>query len=322
MTPEADFLPDSLTPYLIIFFTASFFYARWKRRRQSPDITGSSILLGFYTHGVEMIPVKKGVIGNLSYSAIALLEKPGNMIADVHSGLLYRVELPFESNVHLLGIPKNSGSVPLSPHGGVMEPVHLEGNYSKYFGLYAEKQMQSQSRYVLDPSGMVFTLDFCQSHSWEIVGNELYFVQTSANQADDKTTVEQDIERFVKEIEPAISRPLTESAIRLRRSYGEDTRTEMKCPNCSELLEKQPDYLSCPKQHGLLVKVSALPKVNIVKILPHQLSTGQVTKRPTDILCPHCDSPMTQSGYNGSQTMIDVCLKCPYRWFDAGEYRA
>jgi Zn finger protein HypA/HybF involved in hydrogenase expression len=315
-------LTKGVLPLLsLLFKLISKLIKRSLRRRHAPQISGTPIMLSYYTQGVEMLPIKQGRIADMRYSAIAFLAQSTDIVNDAHTGLLYRIELPFESDVHLLGIPKDSDAVPLNPKGGVMEEVHLEGNYSKYFALFAEKQMQTQSRYVLDPAGMVFTLDFCRSHSWEIVGNELYFVQTGRNHKDDKTSMEQDIKRFVREIQPSIGRPLSELAKKLQTPYGADTRNNLVCPMCAQLLIVQDDYMACPKQHGLLVKFKNLKKIDINKILPYRVQSGQVTTRPSHIACPHCDSAMTQTGYDGSKTMIDVCPKCPYRWLDAGEYR-
>lgn len=291
----------------------------YRRRARKLESSGTSILLSYYTENVEIIPLKTGVIGDMHYSAIAAAPKALDQRESV-AALLYRVELPFHSRVHLLGIPKQNGAIQLVPAGGksLMEQVVLEGDYNNYFSLYAEKDMQLQSRYVMDPKAMVFTVDFCQSHNWEILGGELYFVQTNANVAGDTTTMFEDIGTFVNEIRPAIEVPLTAEELRIRTPFKQVRRTDLKCPICSGLLDPQQSFLSCPGGHGFLLQGGALAQVsNGEIILPTVISEARNTKG--EIICPSCGRKMIETAYNGGKTLIDSCPNCPYRWLDMGE---
>ena len=165
-------------------------------------------------------------------------------------------ELPYASTSHLVGIPTQPEAIQLDPGRGdsLLERVTLEGNYEKYFTLFAARTMHSDTQYVLDPKAMVFTIDFCQSHSWEIVDNELYFVQSGNNAPNRPTLMANDVVRFVEEIRPAISRPLTRHQIQIRTPYKEERRNDIPCPVCSVPLKNEIYYLSCPNAHGTLVK--------------------------------------------------------------------
>ncbi|MES2971295.1 MAG: zf-TFIIB domain-containing protein [Patescibacteria group bacterium] len=305
---------------ILILVTVSGFATNYKRRHRKFETAGTSILMTYYTEGMELIPLKKGLIGDMHFTAIAAFSKLING-ADSRPALLFRVELPFHSRVHLLGIPKQSGAIQLEPAGGksVMELVELEGDYPKYFSLFAEKEMQAQSRYVLDPKAMVFTIDFCQSHNWEILGGDLYFVQATANVPGDKTNMIDDAVQFVKEIEPAIAIPLTETEIRLRTPYNEERRTDLACPLCNKTLLNEQSFLACPDNHGFLLKATVLLQINRGTVVLPNVSAHENVKRNIPAACPACGEIMKHVPYNGGKTIIDSCNNCPYRWLDAGE---
>lgn len=210
---DENFKTVELILVLIIGVVCTFF-AGYKRTHRSTITTSSSILLTYYTDLARVIPLDRGVINGLNYQ-IFNTTADGRRAEDSHDqALLYRVELPYVSNSHLLGIPMNAGAIQLDPSGsgGVMEKVSLEGDYNSYFTIYADKNMKSETQYILDPKAMVFTVDFCQSHNWEIVGSDLYFVQAfGTGSADDNTDMWDDIANFVNEIKPAVSRSISNS---------------------------------------------------------------------------------------------------------------
>src|SRR5690606_874402 len=148
---------------------------------KSVNTKGASALLSFYTRLGAITPVGEGTVAGMHYMAyLSLTDK----------AVIYRVELPFGSKAHLLGVPKLSDSKQIDPTGpgSVFEKVSLEGDYDSYFGLYCQKGQQVDTRYFLDPKTMAFTVDFCQSHSWELIDSELYFAQTGRNHPDDTTS--------------------------------------------------------------------------------------------------------------------------------------
>lgn len=306
----------------LAFIVISNFYMSYKRRRRSVDTPGSSVLLTYYTDGSSVLPLASGKLGDMHYTAF--LAGQSQVIAGGYSqpALLYRVELPYASNTHLVGIPKGKNAEQLDPSQGksLLEKVTLEGNYEKYFTLFAAKGMGSDTQYVLDPKAMVFTIDFCQSHSWEIVDNELYFAQTTSNIPEDPTLMADDVVQFVKEIEPAIAKPLTSKQIHQRTPYHEERRTNLRCPICNQVLTNQTFYLSCPKNDGVLVKGSSLlSHVEGKRQIPDLPNSIVVPEREKQLQCPSCSQIMQHVRYNGGSTIIDSCINCPYRWLDNDE---
>lgn len=305
---------------VVVWSTVGAIYFNYRRKHRKFDISGTSVLITYYTEGVELVPLQSGKLGDLNFTAIATTLKTQNNI-NSRPALIYRVELPFHSKVHLLGIPKQNGVEQLNPAGSnsVLERVSLEGDYDNYFTLYAEKGMQTQSRYVLDPKAMAFTIDFCRSHNWEILGGDLYFIQASGQASGDPTAMANDIVPFVAQIRSSIEVPLTAEELQLRTPYKEERRTNLKCPICSQFLNSDPSYLACPKGDGFLVQGGVLSQINrgtvrlpIANVPPH-------SPRSQPLTCPSCGNKTEEVAYNGGKTIIDSCKHCLYRWIDTGE---
>lgn len=294
---------------------------RYRRKHRSPAIADSSVLLSYYTEGVEILPIKKGAVDGMRYSVLATVSK--NITArDSDSAVLIAVDLPFRTKIHLVGISKKSGTTALRPDGksGIMEKVILEGDYHNYFTLYTEKGSQQEARYVLDPKAMVFTIDFCQSHNWEIIRDTLYFLQeTGSKSKDDPTHMEQDIVTFIKEIKPAVIDVNTPLQEHIRTPYGEDRREHLKCPICQELLINNVQFYSCPSKHGFLINGKNLTKLLNKEIMIDASTYIKSQKRHEKIKCPSCGMYMKIIAYNGGDPTIDSCSNCPYRWLDYDE---
>jgi ribosomal protein S27E len=292
---------------------------KYRRINRRVHLPGSSVLLTYYTEGSELFPVKNGRIGDFHYQAIATFPRPNELNSP---GLIYQVTLPFSSSLHLLGIPKKTPVTQLNPTGELMEKVELEGDYPNYFTLYAEKNMQTDSRYALDPKAMVFTIDFCQSHSWEIVDNQLYFVQTTANAPEDPTSMFEDINAFISQIQPAVTRPVSETKLQQLTPHGKELRLDLQCPVCQKTLHNKFDYLACETGDGVLLKGSALLKLHAGELqIPYTVLQRQHARQDT-VICPGCTNSMQQVAYNGSKIIIDACNVCGYRWLDAAEVTA
>jgi Zn-finger nucleic acid-binding protein len=201
-----------------------------------------------------------------------------------------------------------------------MEPVILEGDFNNYFDLFCERGMQQEARYALDPKAMAFVLDFCQSENWEIVSNQLYLVVASGMGQDpnDTTNLQEDIPRFVAEIRPALQTPLSNIHQATLTPYGQDRRTDLRCPICKKTLVKREHFFSCPDGDGILVDGATLQQIKQGKIVV-PTEKGRAAQRQTSLACPSCGKQMAQVAYNGGPTIIDSCTHCPYRWLDAGE---
>lgn len=311
---------DSLNFILIIFVlvwvVCGAVFANYRRKHRKFELANTSVLLTYYTDETLLLPLYEGTFGDMHYSAIAA--SPAT--PDAGNTLIYQVVLPFKSKLHLLGIPKKSGAVQLNPTGenSIMEKVNLEGDYNDYFTLYSEKGMQVDDRYALDPKAMEFTVEFCQSHNWEIVDNMLYFVQATPNVTDDPTAMAEDIVTFVKQIQPALAAPLTDADLVAHEPYDQEYRSDLKCPICQTTLDNEGQYLSCPNGHGTLLKGGELAELEKGDVTLNSSYPPRPVKHET-LTCPSCGHRMEQTNYNGGPTVVDVCSNCPYRWLDATE---
>lgn len=309
-------------PVVALVALVSYMYKVYRRKRRAPS-KGSSVLLTYYTDGVkDMMPLAKGKIGDMDYSAIAIVGHADASVNSVKGAMLYMVTLPYKTDLHLLGIPKIAGVVQLKPAAGnsSMEAVILEGDYPNHFSLYAEKGMQSDVRYALDPKAMLFTMEFCKSHNWEVVGSCLYFVQAGNRQhKDDPTYMFDDIERFVDEIKPVVSSGAPNAdvyAVTAKRLAVTTRSSKFKCPICSSPLLNEVECHRCPNGHGIFLLGA---KLGLVKNGTIANPIHEKVKRSQYLKCSSCKNSMDHVQYGNRSTFIDSCSKCPYRWLDAGE---
>lgn len=230
---------------------------------------------------------------------------------------LAMVDLPFASQVHLVGIPKSLSGDVVIMKSNHMEPVILEGDYPNYFLLYAETRQQVESRYVLDPAAMVFTVDFCQNFYWEIQDNTLYFTGQHA-----MPSLAQ-IDEFVRQIRPAIESPNPNLTNPAKLSYTQRSYRTLLCPFCSEKLVEGEHLLECPQGHGCLLTGKQMMQLR--KLSPREIKAQLAyppsvpSSRPDSIVCPYCTHAMKPATYQTTSLVVDICDKCGYRWLDAGE---
>jgi Zn-finger nucleic acid-binding protein len=297
----------------IIAIVAVVVHDNYRKRVTAPQ-PNTPILLSYYTNGIDLAYAQQGIIANMHYSALLGMDQDGG-----GQSLIYRVELPFQTSSHIVGIPKHSGAVQLNPaaKGSAMERVVLEGNYDNYFTLYAERGSGSDTQYVLNPTAMIFTIDFCQSQNWEIVDNELYFVQAfGTGDKKDMTSMEQDVATFVEKIRPALE--VTENTFENPNNvpYGQDRRTNLVCPICQTTMTNDDQYFSCPKQHGYLLTGQSLIALKNGSLVLPPLPVGSSVDHKL-LQCPGCGFEMSPVEYDGSVALeIDACPHCPYRWLD------
>lgn len=308
--------------FILIGVVLSWF-SIYKKRNPKVDYMNTPILLSYFSSLASLQPLKHDEKEGLNYSIFLALSDLNDNIANTNSAI-YRVELPYYSQIHLLAITKNKGATQIKPSlsSTAMEPVTLEGDFNNYFSLYADKNMQTLSRYVMDPKAMLFSLEFCRSHSWEIVDNSLYFVdEFSTSSEGDTTSAFKDIVNFVDEIKPALAKKLTPNQLKILSPYGIDRRKDIKCPICSELLIIHRGYRACPALHGFLLTGNVLTELRKGKATITDIETVKSPERTGPLSCPSCASKMQLVDYNDSGTMIDSCPNCTYRWLDIGEIK-
>lgn len=304
-------------PIVIGFVAVILAYLSQQRKKfRGIKTRGASVLMTYYSDGAEIMSLTKGVKEGMHYNTFLVAQKDKSLF-DLRDSVMYQIELPFKSRIHLVGIPKAPGVIQLNPaiFDSIMEAVVLEGDYPKHFSLFAGNTMQTETRYVLDPKAMVFTVDFCKSHNWEIVDSTLYFLQQGEDHKDDPTFMSEDIKQFVDEIRPAIESPLTEADLIRRAPYGVERR-ELDCPMCGKALINDSEYLSCPNKHGLLTGGGNLKKLKF----SNKHNPNEKLEEENILICPGCKHKMYKVKYNLGKTVIDSCRNCPYRWLDVAEY--
>lgn len=236
---------------------------------------------------------------------------------------LYSVGLPFTTNTHLLAIPKREGVTvpPIAGHN--LEPVELEGDYNTHFTLFAGQGEQLESRVILDPDTMQFSLDFCSRYAWEISGSTLYF--ESREQLPDLTVVD----NFVRSITPAVS---VDPSLHLhqRPQVNEELKPEASkflCPICKTGLHTGRRWLACPNGHGYMISGSDIvftrdhaedTQRSVEEMLgahPNVVYVPQIVEHG-DLRCPNDDAPLEKTPYQATEAFLYVCHSCMYRWID------
>lgn len=242
---------------------------------------------------------------------ISLFVTTNTLFSALQTRGVYAVELPFVSAAHLIGIPAaNDTPINLQRAKGI-EPVELEGTYNQIFHLYAQPNQQVDSRYVLDPSAMAFTMDFCQQFNWEIVGDTLYFMDSGHLPP---LTI---IDTFIEQIRPALEIPSERYKNPHTLPYANLQARTFLCPVCGIKLMAGDAWLECPNHHGYLVtgkQLLAMRQPDSATPQPVADNTPHGTLR-----CPYCNNPMKPTKYQHTDIELDVCTKCMFRWMDATE---
>lgn len=319
----------------LVFFVTFFIvivgwgiFKEYYRRHKPIQLTGSSALLSYYSHNKVVTPLHSGEVGDgifyTAFMAKDMVRRSGLFRAmGAKNSIIYRIELPFRTHIHLLGVPKNGYATRIRPLLGsaALEKVTLEGDFPHYFDLYTDSGKQTQARYILDPKSMVFVIDFCISHSWEIIEDELYFVETVGTKVQsDPTTMYEDILQFVQEIRPAIEDKTTPKNHTLTLPYGSVRPRNISCPVCKQVLIAKKHWYECPAHHGILINGGELIALrDHKKTVRSQAPDTQHAKEHQGITCPACYTAMQAVAYGGGSTIIDSCTNCHYRWIDAGE---
>lgn len=316
---------NNVSLYIFLAFIA-FMVARQTatalmKRYRNVSTPDTPLLLAYYADGADILPIAKGMIHDMHFTTFTTLGLASQASATDRPALFIAVDLPFRTKIHLLAVPTGFHNIQIDPskQQGLIEKVDLEGNYDDYFSLFAEKGMQMEARYVLDPAAMEFTIDFCKSYNWEIIKDTLYLVIAGDNDPNDKTSIKDDIARFVAEIRPAIEDKDNPIEEKLRTPYGDDYRDDLKCPLCNKTLVNKATYMICPDNDGVLINGEHLMQLRQGTLSIPMPTTTAAKQRPEHLICPSCGSQMEHVAYNGSTVIIDSCESCPYRWLDAGE---
>lgn len=300
--------------------------SRFANRMIVAETTYSPILLSYYTQGNGLEQMSEGLIDGVQYNLV--MTSPLASIYGVPltppGALIYRLELPFHTQAHILGVSTAISRSAVAKFGpelasNAMERVELEGEFSKSFTIFAPKGQQMQTRYVFDPKAMDFTLKNCAGYHWEIVGDELYFI-ADPELTDHRTkgVVIAYAKKFIDEIRPALVSQLAGHNLPGRAPYGQHRSKHMCCPVCGEPMVMEKHWFTCPQKHGRLIGGQGLLAVRQGSIAPGT-EQNTVVSRTNHLTCPNCSKPMSPTNYQSTGVIIDSCTACAYRWCDAGE---
>jgi Zn-finger nucleic acid-binding protein len=246
-----------------------------------------------------------------------------NLAANGETGV-YAVVLPFVTDIHLIGIPHGKqSSFGSSLRLSEMKPVQLEGDYGSFFSLYVADDEQVETRTLLDPEAMEYSIDFCSSYIWEIVNDTLYFA--SQGILPDMKVVDD----FIQQLAPEGSKPsgltLTPKP-QVTEILSADSST-LLCPVCKVALHKGRRWLACPNGHGYLLTASELIHTRM-HIDDFQRSVKSILgARPTVVTpvvvvehgtlhCPNDDQELHKTPYQETPAFLYLCNACIYRWID------
>lgn len=268
--------------------------------------------------------------GGQTPSGLPYLYMIGNLsgVTDMTVGI-YVVTLPFEIDLHLIGVPANKPTLVSTVQLDVtMDEVNLEGDYGSYFSLFADAKQQQEARYVLDPAAMAYSVDFCKEYHWEIVNNALYFL------SEEHLPSLAIVDAFINELKPAkqyskLAPQLKIDTIALSESLA-STATQLNCPVCQTSLKRGKSWLACPNGHGYLITGTQMIEVRQDSATPEkQLAAifGRTPKVYTPVtasdhghlICPFCKNQMAAQPFQLTSIILDVCQHCPYRWIDGTE---
>jgi Zn-finger nucleic acid-binding protein len=305
---------------VIIYVATTMVYGLYRGVYLKIVNKNTPILFLYYTMNRSFLPlhkIDKGDSRVYIYSSFNY--------TDGNTATMFLVHLPFKTKIHLLAITKRKdmSQFRIEKINSVMEPVLLEGDFHNFFTLYTEKGMQTDSRYVLDPKAMAFTMDFCKSHSWEIRGSEFYFVQENfSNVEGDTTWMWDDIDQFIKEIKPAVAMPLSEEELRIRNPYGSAVQHPDKiiCPICATKLSVTSEEIyECINGHGCLLHGSDMLKLRNNDLQLKFANKSNLDSNHSTVKCPSCNTKMEKVKYAYTNKDIDICNNCQFRWIDSGE---
>lgn len=336
MTPDRTLIINPLFFVYVILFLVILAYTKpmitkrlksWLRHRRHYLDNKSPLLLAFYTYGNEVSSMSNGEIGPVSYRTyFATRDRKASKTYATETkmsgiwAVVYMLELDFNTQAHIVGLGKSaraeSANLQQFFQQYKMERVELEGDFGKYFDLFAADGQQTTARYLFDPAAMEAYIDYCRHNFWEIVGDKMYIV--SGEQHSDFIPVLKNAQKFVDRIRPALIRTLPgEDPVQHEASYGQHRGEPLKCPLCRAAMEIKDNVHICPKGHGALIFGR-----DLIRLRKHELILELPTLNPVkhdDIKCPSCGQMMRASEYQNSGAVIDICSGCAYRWLDADE---
>lgn len=299
------------------------FRSWWRRHRQARTAFSedTSLLLSYYAG--RFLSGNKDIRSVFSLKEGQLADGSYYNIVYVADQLLCIVQLTFQTKLHVVAIARETGidETGLLLGGNHIKQVELEGDFSNYFHLYVSPEQEKQVQYILDPAAMSDVIDFCRTHSWELLNDELYVAVT--RDPDQQLMTLRAMEAYVKQIRP-VTAVAAAAFLDSPHAYNftpPKPKPPAHCPVCRAVLVQKTAWYECPSGHGYLLSGKELAKLREKSLALPDEGTPDTPIAHSTINCPACGNKMAPIPYANGHTIVDSCPNCRYRWLDGGEER-
>jgi len=286
-------------------------------------VTAVSSLVGYYSVGHSLLNTGHGTIDGIHYGMYmtTVTDKQfGDAFTD-EVAIIYVLDLPFNTGVHLLGASKlykidHTKFDPFLAQNG-LQKVALEGDSSNFFDMYAAKGQDFQIRSILNPEQFATVEKYCKTQFWELHDSELYFIVTDDGIGNGN--IIETTNQFIHALQPAL--PATTSSLPVvHREVPYDVYDGpiLDCPLCGKKMELcDSKWFRCVDGHGVLVISREFEQ------LYHRRLTIQIDPAKAvhhgPLACPHCHYSMQTVQDHDKKIEVDLCPNCAFSWLDADD---
>ena len=313
---------------VVINTVVMLFLRRWRHGRNlgianQEGTSAASAIVTYYAAGHDLINAGSGITDGMRYSMYmtsAAENKHGEPYAH-EVAIVYVLDLPFNTQTHLLGMSKSYGLDQLQFEGfltGVgMARLQPDGGFAGAFDMYAAQGSSFQPRQILDAADMTLVQKYCATHFWELHDSELYFVVTDRGIGDTDFIIES--QQFADAIRPALSLANPDApVVHHEVPYDIYDGPALACPLCRKNMELHDEtWFMCADQHGILVTDHDLARLSRHELPVTIAATQAIHHGP--LRCPHCYHAMKPVPHQDTKLEIDSCTNCAFSWLDADE---
>lgn len=302
----------------------------WRRTSTPPEdpyrarTPQASALAAYYSRGHDLITPGSGTSDGLRYGIyITSPLRAGNIEAYVEqSSVLYVLDLPFNTGVHLLGVnrtyPLNRLHLDTFLQTIGMAKVQLDPTMAEDCDIYTGREHAFQVQSALDPDALSFVRHYWRTHVWELHDSELYVVVPEHAIGDSSFVIES--HSFVEAIRPVLPAASANAPI-VHREIPFDIYDgpAMRCPICQKHMVLQDSaWFRCKHGHGLLVTDREIERL-IANKFPRRIDVNAIMHHGP-LTCPSCHYPMEITRYNSSALEINKCINCRFSWVDTDDH--
>jgi hypothetical protein len=283
----------------------------------------TSALVSYYSTGHDILNTGSGTSDGMRYGMYMTTPAGGDSGESfiMQSTVIYVLNLPFNTQVHLLGVNTSSTLSKLQFETYLtavgMAKVALDEEFDKVCDMYTGRDHEFRVQYALDPDAMAFVKKYCRTHLWELHDSELYVVVPDNAIGSGQFVIES--HSFVDAIRAALPAGNPTATITHREiAFTIYDGPNLRCPICQKHMTLQEDaWFRCKNGHGMLVTDRQLDQLVNNRLHEHIDSNAIIHHGP--LTCPHCHHPMETMRYNGSKLEVNACSNCQFKWVDTDE---